>query len=199
MESIATLPTIIDTAWQLLFRGAVQKKDPLHSATIGTHLNGQVYLRTVILRQTDIAARQLCFYTDYRSDKVQQLNANPNISWLFYHPKKNIQISAKGMVTIHHQNELTLEKWKDLPTYGRKTYGTTLPPSTRLATDSDNLPSSWKAKTITLESTEYAYANFAVVTCKIQQLEWLHLQRSGHQRANFIFEDEIWKGEWMVP
>ncbi len=194
-----TLEELLEKTWRLLIRGANDKKDPLHLATIGTTNQQTAEIRTVVLRKTDIVNRLLYFYTDFRSEKIQQLTNNPSLSWLFYHPKKNIQLRAYGLATIHHQNELTLEKWQTLPSYGRKTYGTQQAPSTPLPYADDDLPNLWKVPEIDLAQTEYAYANFAVVTCVINRLEYLHLQRAGHRRAAFDFVGEEWKGQWMVP
>lgn len=199
MDTTLTLEEILQQTWHLLIRGANQKKDPLHLATIGTTNQEIAQIRTVVLRKTDRAKRLLYFYTDFRSEKIQQLTTNPTLSWLFYHPKKNIQIRAYGSATIHHQDELTLERWQTLPSYGRKTYGTQQAPSTPLPYADDDLPNLWKVSEIDLAKTEYAYANFAVVTCEITRLEWLHLQQSGHRRVLFEFVEEEWKGQWVVP
>ena len=199
MQATSTLPAILASIWQLLSEGASQKQNPLHTPTIGTIDNHFPQLRTVILRQTVIEHRTLYFYTDSRSEKRQQLSANPALSWLFYHPEKKVQIRAIGKAIIHYQNLLTLEHWQLLSTYSRKTYSTIQAPSTPLLHVSDDLPPVWKTSTITLADTEYAYVNFAVIACKIHQLEWLNLQRSGHQRAQFNFEHGDWNGHWMVP
>jgi len=199
MTTTSTLEEILQQTWCLLISGANDKKDPLHLATIATSYQQIAEIRTVVLRNTDTIKRQLYFYTDIRSEKIQQLHQQPTLSWLFYHPKKNIQIRAYGATTIHYENDLTLEKWQTLPSYSRKTYGTQQAPSTPLPYASDDLPNLWKASEIDLADTEYAYANFAVVTCEINRLEWLHLQRSGHRRATFEFVREEWKGRWVVP
>jgi len=199
MNTTPTLEAILHQAWHLLIRGANQKKDPLHLATIGTVHQQIAAIRTVVLRKTEVDKRLLYFYTDFRSEKIQQLTNHATLSWLFYHPKKNIQLRAYGQVIIHHQNDLTLEKWQTLPTYGRKTYGTQQAPSTPLPYADDDLPNLWKVPEIDLAETEYAYANFAVVTCEINRLEWLHLQRSAHRRAVFEYVEQEWKGRWVVP
>ena len=108
-------------------------------------------------------------------------------------------LRAIGQAVIHHQNDFALAQWQKLPYYARKTYGTTQAPSTNLPHATDDLPAIWKSSTITLADTEYAYANFAIIACTIQQLEWLHLQRSGHERAVFDFVNEAWEGKWVVP
>ncbi|MFK7981608.1 MAG: pyridoxamine 5'-phosphate oxidase family protein, partial [Saprospiraceae bacterium] len=151
------LNTILTTCWEMLAKGALQKKNPLQLATIGTVANQVPQLRTVVLRKTNIANRQLFFYTDIRSAKIQALKENAVISWLFYHPTKNIQIRAIGQTTIHHQDEQALVEWQKLPYYGRKTYGTVQAPSTPLPYASGDLPKIWTSPTIKLADTEYAY------------------------------------------
>lgn len=198
-DLLTDLDATLTMCWQMLSNGALQKKNPLHTATIGTIANQVPQLRTVVLRKTDIANRQLFFYTDIRSAKIQELTAHATLSWLFYHPTQNIQIRAIGTTTIHYQNELTAAQWQNIPTYGRKTYGTVQAPSTPLTNAAGGLPPLWQSPTITLADTEYAYANFAVVRCEIHRLEWLHLQRSGHRRAQFDYVNEDWKGRWVVP
>lgn len=195
----STLPEILDASWQMFMNGASEKKDSFRLATIATIANDTPYLRTVVLRYTNPSRRHLLFYTDFRSEKIQQLKNSPTLNWLFYHPEKNIQIRAIGKATIHHQNELTKAKWQLLPAYGRKTYGTEHAPSTLLSHPSDDLPDCWKTNPIDLEQTEYAYANFAIVVCEINHLEWLHLQRTGHKRAKFDFINNAWEGQWIVP
>lgn len=199
MQLSTTLDEILTNIWHLLFRGAVQKKDPLHTATIGTIKKGIPQLRTVVLRKTDTTHRQLYFYTDIRSEKVQQLKENPTLSWLFYHPKKNVQIRALGKAKIFHQDELTKRHWQTLPWYGRKTYGTIQSPSSTLQESSDDLPDLWRKTEVDIAETAYAYQNFVVIVCEITELEWLHLDRSGHQRAHFSYLDDDWKGSWIVP
>lgn len=199
MQSPSTLDEVLTTIWHALYRGAVQKKDPLHTTTIGTVENGIAEMRTVVLRKTVTKARQLYFYTDIRSEKVDQIKINKTLSWLFYHPKKNFQIRATGSTTIQDKNKLTEQIWKNLPSYGRKTYGTIQSPSTPLSQLSDDLPTLWKKEEIELADTEYAYENFAVVVSEIGALEWLLLQRSGHQRARFVFDNDEWDGQWIVP
>ena len=193
------LPSILDHCWHLLFRGAVQKKHLFHTPVVGTIEEGVAQLRTVVLRKTDRANRQLIFYTDIRSPKVEQLKNQPVLSWLFYHPGQQIQLRAFGKTTIHSQNVLTLENWQKIPVYGRKTYGTLNAPGHPLAFPNDDLPAIWTTEDIELAQTEYAYNNFAVIVCKINKFEWLSLKRTGHQRAQFIFQKNEWIGQWVVP
>lgn len=193
------LEAVLQNSWQMLAAGASEKNTPLSIATIGTVTNNTAQLRTVVLRKTVIPERQLHFYTDIRSAKVQQLADNPILSWLFYHPIEKIQLKAISSVKIHHQDAIALENWKEIPSYGLKTYATLQAPSTPLSQPRNDLPTFWTSEKIEKTQTAYTYNNFAVVVTTIKELEWLHLQRSGNQRARFTFINGQWDGTWIVP
>ncbi|HES75538.1 MAG TPA: pyridoxamine 5'-phosphate oxidase [bacterium] len=59
-------------------------------------LTGQPSLRWVLLKHFD--ARGLCFYTDGRSRKGQELADNPQASLAFYWPENDRQVRVEGRV-----------------------------------------------------------------------------------------------------
>ena len=60
------------------------------------NLTGQPSLRWVLLKHFD--ARGLCFYTDGRSRKGQELADNPQASLAFYWPENDRQVRVEGRV-----------------------------------------------------------------------------------------------------
>jgi pyridoxamine 5'-phosphate oxidase len=59
--------------------------------------SGTPQQRVVLLRQADRDG--LVFYTNYASDKARQIEANPNVSLLFFWPQLSRQIRANGVAT----------------------------------------------------------------------------------------------------
>ena len=59
-------------------------------------LAGQPSLRWVLLKHFD--ARGLCFYTDGRSRKGQEMAANPQASLAFYWPENDRQVRVEGRI-----------------------------------------------------------------------------------------------------
>lgn len=183
-----------------LVRAAVDKHSPLRNvylATVGA--DGQPRQRTVVLRRyrNDDGAR-FTFYTDVRSDKMTDLRAHPRVSLLLWHPKKRLQIRAAGVLTWENQTARTREHWEALHVWGRKSYATERPPGTPLAAPSDNLPDLWREKP-PVEATEYAYPNFTLLDVRASELELLELDRDAHRRAVWRWENDAWRGTWVVP
>lgn len=198
MEHFSSLSAFCDQCWRLLLNGVAKKQDPLRTPVIGTTFENAAHLRTVVLRKVDITKRQLVFHTDIRSAKVTHLQQNPQLTCLFYHPKKQFQIITKSTVELHHQDELAKMYWERIPIHGRKTYAALQAPGTPVETATDGLPDFWDAE-IDLQATEYAFANFAVMLCQVEKMEALLLHREGHQRAQFAWVNEQWEGAWLIP
>ena len=184
--------------WHLLAKAAIKRKGDYQTPVIGTLGSEQAELRIVVLREVDIPAHQLMFFTDARSAKTQQLDKSSRLSWLFWDARKKVQMRMYGKALCHQGDELCRKYWGRLPVQGRKSYATSLAPGSRVESDSDGLPAFW-SKDMKLEDTEYAFENFMVVVCAIDQAELLHLHHEGHQRAAFRLEDGEWDGHWITP
>ncbi len=182
------LNELLDNTWKLLQRAAVDKKSPMRLGTVGTINNNEANLRTVVLRK--VKEKQLIFYTDYRSPKVKELQQNTNISWLFYHPKKQIQLRLYGTANCLHQTRETDLIWNSLPDFAKKDYITTQSPSTDLQ-DNTAVPSYLS----TMDAS-----NFCVVISTIHTIDYLQLKREGHLRAKFNRDKNGgFDGKWLVP
>lgn len=198
MQRFTTLDEYLDACWRLLLNGATKKNDPLRLPVLGTGEENRAHLRIVVLRKVDVAPRRLIFYTDIRSAKVTHLQQHPQLTSLFYHPKKQIQIRTEGTVHVHHQDELATLHWNALPIPLRKPYATLQLPGSVVHHGTDGVPDRWK-NDITHSETEYAFAHFAVLVCEVKQLEALLLHADGHQRAQFTWTNEQWEGNWLIP
>ncbi|MEM8524912.1 MAG: pyridoxamine 5'-phosphate oxidase family protein [Bacteroidota bacterium] len=199
MEKIDTLEEVLRTCWNLLYRGAVQVRHAYHTPVLATTDGKLPSARTVVLRETKVAERQLLFYTDIRTPKIEDLRQYPFASLVFWDKGKSVQIRAKGKVTIHHQDDLAKSKWELIAPKNRKDYATLTAPGTAKAKSAIPLPNYWIEGELTIEKTNEHYLNFAVLAIEIVELDFLHLNRSGHQRAQFIWEAPDWKKSWVTP
>ena len=100
-EKWDTLDGVLDNIWLMLEQGAANSKDPFHWPALGTTTKEGCSLRTVILRKVNVPERILVCYTDARSAKVQEIVNCSQTSWLFYHPKKKVQVRISGHATLH--------------------------------------------------------------------------------------------------
>ena len=194
-----TLEQIQSSCWSLLFRGAVQNRDEFHTPVLATY-NGTVpNARTVVLRETIIEHRTLLFYSDIRSTKIKELETCPFATLVFWNPGKHVQIRAKGEVTIHHKDEVAIAAWAKLPAKNRKDYATTTPPSSVAVSAENHLPEFWSQENLSVETTNPFFVNFVVLAMVVTELDWLLLEREGHKRALFTWEDSQWHSSWLVP
>jgi len=87
--------------------------DPFHWPVLGTTAKEGCSLRTVILRQVNAPDRILVCHTDARSAKVQEILNCSQASWIFYHPKKKIQVRISGHATLHVYDPAADRQWAD--------------------------------------------------------------------------------------
>ncbi len=183
--------------WDRLVSGAVKSRTPFHTPSIATLHQGDVSLRTVVLRKTLPTERELRFHTDVRSPKWQELSQNPSISALFYDGLERIQIRVKGKSFLHHSNEITDEAWQKTSISSRKCYLTRFSPSSFTEESSSGLSENIENENLTLSESESGYSNFGIVSIHVQSIDWLWLNHAGHRRAYFDYEKGV--NSWMIP
>ncbi|MDX1455235.1 MAG: pyridoxamine 5'-phosphate oxidase family protein [Gammaproteobacteria bacterium] len=71
--------------------------------------------RMVVLRDADSAAHSLRFYTDRRSHKHSQMEAEPDVCLVFWSPEEKLQVRAYGRTQEVRDRELLDELWKQMP------------------------------------------------------------------------------------
>ena len=170
------MSVILTDIWRHFTRANHDKKHPFRYGVLGTQslIKGEIAMRTVVMRRFNIDAYAIDCYTDYRSPKVQQIQANQQVSWLFYHARQKLQIRLKATAIIHHNNDLTRQMWQQLPQYARRDYLTINAPSSH--THSSNVDY--------LSTDNDAY--FCIITSHITAIDYLQLSRDQHQRLLFI-------------
>jgi pyridoxine/pyridoxamine 5'-phosphate oxidase len=179
---------IIKTIWEQFTEAQEKKEHPFRLGTFATVGKNGVNLRTVVVRKVIPEDSVLWLYTDFRSPKVQEIQNNPNISWLFYHPTERVQIRLYGNAEILRNTMTNHYIWNNLPDYGKSDYLSKKAPGSAV-TDNPK---------VELDHTDNA-KNFCIIKTKIKTIDWLQLGRSNHSRAKFELENGEWKGEWLVP
>lgn len=197
MERWSNLAEAYSGCWNLLNGALTIPTDPLRTPVLGVSGNiGAPHLRTLVLREIEMATKKLYFFTDLRSAKIALLQQSPMASLLFYHPELKIQLVLYGSVTLHHHDALTVEFWQKIPVWGRQTYATLSAPGTVLENVGSGLPEFWRDN-MTLAETEYAYAQFGVLVFQTTHWEALSLHRKGNLRVQF--QEPQGTGVWLVP
>ena len=189
---MADIDRVLDMSWDLLRSGVESRKHPMHLGVVATVADGKPEARTVVLRRADRDERRVCFHTDRRAPKVSELSEQPAVSLVFYHPEERVQLRLRATAALHHGDEIAREAWRNSLLMSRACYLVKSAPSAELAGDLPQTGESPPAPTE--EQVEPGFANFAVVECVVEEIDWLHLQAGEHARAVCRFEDGRWVG-----
>ena len=198
-EKWDTLDGVLDSIWLMLEQGAAHSDDPFHWPVLGTTTEEGCSLRTVILRQVKVSDRLIVCHTDARSAKVQEIMNFSQTSWLFYHPKKKIQVRVVGYATLHAHDPYAERQWADTSITSRLNYCTSKPPGARIDKPSSGLPDFLLNKIPTLLETERCRKNFIAIAVHIFSIDWLLLKITGHRRALFEWDKDSLQATWLVP
>jgi len=198
-ENRGSLEAVLSGIWQMLQHGVARFNDPFHSPVLATADQDRSALRTVILRQFILTQRVLVCHTDSRAPKVREISNQAEVGWLFYHPKKKVQLRISGPATLHTDDRLADEQWAATKIPSRLNYCAVEPPGTGIEFPSAGLPDFLLNKVPTLLNTESGRKNFMVIAGQIKSLDWLQLSILGNRRARFDWTPTGLKATWLVP
>lgn len=182
----------LDEAWKdirhEIHRGALDSKHPYRFITLTTLGKDQIHSRWVVLRQVDDDLK-LYIYSDYRTDKIRDIEERSLTQILLYHDKKKLQIRMQGDATVHHQNELARSHWKNVQGIGKRAYTPLIAPGSPIEAPED--AHQWPEN--------YTDEHFSVVTFEPIELDILQLNRMEHLRARFRKSENEWNKSWIAP
>ncbi len=183
--------------WIQLVNGTIKSRSPFHTPCVATLHNGEVSIRTVVLRKAIPLTKELRFHTNKRSNKWKELQDNDSISALFYDPSTRVQIRVKGKATLHFNDEMTSEAWQKTTLSSRRCYLSLASPSSFSAVPTSGLSDEIEHEKFTLAQSEVGAQNFGIVSIQVESIEWLWLNHAGHRRAFFDYVNSRYS--WMIP
>jgi len=174
--------------WKTLLRATVDKKHPWRVVGLSTAgFNGPAS-RSVILRGVLASDRRLVFYTDSRSSKMTDITHCPRVALLFWNPKANTQLRVCGKASVEASELIVNDLWQRIPDYAKKDYATLSAPGQALETAAIG------------HNLDLARTNFTVLNVDVLEMEWLSLNREGHQRTSFTLDASgRWQASALVP
>jgi pyridoxamine 5'-phosphate oxidase len=195
-----TLTDLEKDCWLRILNGSLRSKDAFHTPAMANTVDGQIHLRTVVLRKVNPQQKTVAIHTDIRSKKWQNLATHKNISLLFYDAAARIQIRLGGEATLHNDDDIANLAWQNTSANSRKTYLTEKPPSSICEEPSSGLIAQFEKNNLTIEETEVGKANFGVIKAHINYMEWLWLNSAGHRRAVYHYQtDNSFNANWIIP
>ena len=194
-----SLSELLAAAWTMLERGAARSTHPFHQAALATGKTDGCGLRTVILRDADEAQRSLICYADDRSAKTGEIAQSGCAAWLFYHPRKKIQVRIHGPATVHTRDSVAEAQWKRVKGLTRLSFCTEQAPGTRISKPSSGLSDRLLKDLPRLLSGNSGRDHFAAIVGRVACMDWLQLRKPGNIRARFRWEDGRLDSTWTVP
>lgn len=181
----------IEELWQTLVRASVDRRHPWRVVGFSTQGPNGPSSRNVILRKVQCDARRLVFFTDARSEKLQDIAADARVALLFWHPQQQLQVRASATVEIETNSTVAEHYWSGIPDHARRDYGSTQAPG---------------AVMTGAESGDYdlslARDQFVVLNAHVHAFDVLQLAREGHARCRFDWTDTsggAWSRHVLVP
>lgn len=185
--------------WTRISNGAKSAKDVFHLPVVGLVSNHTPTSRIVVLRKADIAKRELTVHTDIRSDKIQIIQQNPNISFLFYHAEDRVQVKLNGTAFIETTSPDADEAWLKSKTSSRKRYLAQKGSGALSEFPDDGIPSAFHGRNPNEEETLAGRKYFCIVKSTIHEMEWVWLNHLGHRRIRFDYTTENTTANWLIP
>ena len=176
IDSLALLDTRV---WQELQHAAAQPAHEWRTMVLATVEERNAEARCVVLREVDTAARELIFYTDARSAKVQQIRDKPQGTLLCWSQSIGWQLRLRVDLEIQTAGLKVSSRWARLKlTPAAQDYLSPLPPGSPVAE--------------LREPERASRSHFAVVTARVRSTDWLELHADGHRRAHFDATGATW-------
>lgn len=175
----------LEEAQRELNNGHSKKRHPFRYFVLATTEKEKPRQRTVVLRKTE-SDLSLVFFTDSRTQKLKDIETNPECSALFYHPKQLLQLRIEARAELITDKDQIADYWHTIQVASRKDYTTHLAPSTAIKNP---------------DAVNYTSENnyFCPVKLVPHSIEYLRLKRPNHLRISFSKVDGEWDGAFLVP
>lgn len=195
------LENIFSGIKSFLNEGVKLSSSGFHTMNVCTVEGNSPKIRTVVFRNFDEENFVIYFHTDKRSQKINHLRENPNISLHFYSMNDKTQLIIEGSAEIIESGEYFENAWRNTKLMSRKCYLITVAPGTRLTEYKNGLPEIFHKRSPLLSESEEGKQYFTVVKVKSKDVEFLHLRAKGNIRARFTLDHsgKVKKSEFLIP
>jgi pyridoxamine 5'-phosphate oxidase len=196
-ETATAFDELWQLAWKSLQQGVSQGRSPFHQGVLATQGDRGPEARYVVLRHANEENARVCFHTDNRSPKVQQIKDAPTLSWCFY--GDGLQLRLQGAAHLHQNNTTARDSWLEASVMSRRAYLATQAPGVVLSQPENEKSVTLGNIAMSKDENEVSFTNFMLVEVQVLNMEVLLLKSSGHLRALFSISDNSHKAQWLAP
>ena len=106
-----------------ILQDGVKNRDSLfHTLVLSSLCDGEIESRVMVLREFNEKKRILRFHSDFRSNKIKELEKDNKTTVIGYDPNLKVQIRLIGETKINYQNEDTQKSWESSQAISKKCY-----------------------------------------------------------------------------
>jgi pyridoxamine 5'-phosphate oxidase len=175
---LESLHMVERACWLALGQSAHDRDHPWRVMTLATVDGGCADARSVVLRDVDAERREIVFYTDSRSPKVEQMRAQPQAVLVGWWPRPGWQLRLRVTLSIETAGLEVSSRWARVKlSPSAHDYLAALPPGTPVDR---------------FQPERGSREHFAVVTAKVDEMDWLELHVDGHRRARLAGGASTW-------
>lgn len=188
-----SLEEIETHTWETLLQSTKTANSPFHQGTFATINHNIPEQRMVILRNVNVLERSISFNTDIRSLKIDHLQSNDSVSWLFYDKVSKVQLRLYAKAFVHYKDKVSELAWEKSRLGSKMCYTIQQKPGSFVANPE-------LIEVNQLEMSEalltFAHDNFAVVSSSVYAIDYVILNRMGNKRAYFDYRNHVfqWRG-----
>lgn len=176
--------------WQEFGKALQKGKHPFRYPTLATLSPLGPRQRTLVLRESRAKQKEMVFYTDALSDKMEQLRENSSAALHVYHQRYQMQLRLHGKVGIAKAGENWQKHWLKLPAQRYSEYS--IQPAPGAALDGPP-PQEYHF------NEEQAQERFRLLVFQVKKLEALVLNGERHFRVAYHYYGTGWKARWLTP
>ena len=106
-----------------ILQDGVKNRDSLfHTLVLSSLCDGEIESRVMVLREFNEKKRILRFHSDFRSNKIKELEKDNKTTVIGYDPNLKVQIRLIGETKINYHNEDTQKCWESSQAISKKCY-----------------------------------------------------------------------------
>jgi hypothetical protein len=178
---IDSLGLIERTLWGELALASQDRGHAWRVLALATVQGERAAARNVVLREVLPQERQLLFYSDSRSHKVEQIKHHPLGTLLAWSPALSWQVRLEVSLSVVDSGLEVSSRWARVKlSRNAQDYLAALPPGTPVNR---------------YEPERGSREHFAVLTAQVSAIDWLELHEDGHRRARFDGQG----ARWLAP
>lgn len=184
---LATLHEIESAIWRELQACPHQRTHAWRTPVLATvDREGVADARTLVLREVDPEAASLRFFTDTRSPKRAQIEAQPRGMLVMWSPALGWQLRVGVDLALQLDGPAVASRWERVSrSPAADDYLSPLPPGSPLDAGQQAPPA-------TPLAPRGSPGHFGMVTAQVRFIDWLELHAQGHRRARFAPEGGRW-------